>query len=50
MEHLLEQYISTKLKMTNRLFGQNGLTFEKKICLAESCGGSIPKTLTVLES
>lgn len=43
MEHLLERYISTKLKTTNRLFGQNGLTFEKKICLAASCGGLNPQ-------
>lgn len=39
IEHLLERYIVTKLKMTKGLFGQNGLTFEKKICLAQSFGG-----------
>ena len=39
IEHLLERYISTKLKTTNGLFGQNGLPFEKKVCLAQSFGG-----------
>ena len=38
IEHLLERYISTKLKTTDGLFGQRGLTFEKKICLAKSFG------------
>lgn len=39
IEHLLERYIGTKLKTTDGLFGQNGLAFEKKICLAQSFGG-----------
>lgn len=39
IEHLLERYISTKLRTTDGLFGQNGLTFEKKLCLAKSFQG-----------
>lgn len=39
VEHLLERYIKTKMKLTFGLFGSNGLTFEKKICLAQSLGG-----------
>lgn len=39
IEHLLERYIGTKLETTNGLFGQNGLTFEKKVCLARSFEG-----------
>jgi hypothetical protein len=39
VEHLLERYIDTKVKSTIGLFGDNGLTFEKKVCLAQSLGG-----------
>lgn len=39
IEHLLERHICTKLKTTKGLFGQNGLTFDKKVSLAEACGG-----------
>lgn len=45
IEHLLERYISTKLKTTGGLFGQYGLTFDKKVCLAESCGGLNPQSI-----
>ena len=38
IEHLLERYIDTKLKKTDGLFGKHGLTFEKKVCLAQSFG------------
>lgn len=39
IEHLLERYIDTKLKKTDCLCGKHGLTFEKKVCLAQSFGG-----------
>ena len=45
IEHLLERYIGTKLKTTKGLIGQNGLTFEKKVCLAESFGGLNPQCI-----
>jgi hypothetical protein len=38
VEHLLERFIGSKLKSINGLFGHNGLTFEKKVCLAQSIG------------
>ena len=39
VEHLLERYLSAKLKTTTGLVGKNGLTFEKKARLVASMGG-----------
>lgn len=36
IEHLLERLLSVNLKKTDRLFGKNGLSFEKKLLLVES--------------
>jgi hypothetical protein len=48
VEHLLERYIETKVKSTAGLFGRNGLTFEKKICLAQSLGGLPPQRVAAI--
>jgi hypothetical protein len=45
IEHLLERYISTKLKTTEGLFGDHRLTFDKKTKLAQACGGVDPKCI-----
>jgi hypothetical protein len=39
VEHLLERYLNAKLKTTKKLFGKNGLSFEKKLLLIEAMGG-----------
>jgi hypothetical protein len=39
VEHLLERYLSAKLKKAKKLFGKNGLSFEKKLLLIEAMGG-----------
>lgn len=38
IEHLLERLLATHLRNSKKLFGMNGLTFEKKALLAEALG------------
>jgi hypothetical protein len=39
IEHLLERFITAKLKRTKGLLGKGGLGFEKKILLTQALGG-----------
>ena len=45
VEHLLERYLAVNLKTTKRLFGKNGLSFEKKLLIVEAMGGLTPQLI-----
>ena len=45
IEHLLERYLTAQLKTTKRLFGKNGLGFEKKLLMIEAMGGFSPQQI-----